>query len=82
MDKLPKYVPAGRILELTARDDAERIAYTIPTRLFADYAVKRYASRKALEAFCKPGSRHHALVKVPTHPTMVTNPNIQERGAQ
>ena len=59
------HIPFGRLDDLRQRPDAERMAYTIPQGTFGDYRVKTYASRKALIAFCKPGSRHHALIKTP-----------------
>jgi hypothetical protein len=73
----------GRLNELRLRDDAERIAYTIPRRNFDDYGLTLYASRAALEAFCKPGSFHHALVKAEVPANMLTNRNTQraKRGA-
>lgn len=67
-------VPLGRLDEWRSRPDADLLALS---PVGYDYAVQRYASRKALEAFCKHGSTHHALVKTPVHPTMLVNRNIQ-----
>lgn len=75
--RLPRTIPFGRIGDLRSRPDADLIAYTIPARTFADFRLKRYASRKALEAFCRDGSSHHALVKRPVHPSMLVNRNTQ-----
>lgn len=77
MDRLPRAVSLGRLAELRNRDDAERIAYTIPKGTFAEYRLTLYASRRALEAFCKDGSQHHALVKTAVSPNMLTNRNTQ-----
>lgn len=74
---LPRTLPLGRLADLRARPDAELIAYTIPVGLFAEYRLTRYASRRALEAFCRDGSAHHALVKTPTPADHVTNSNVQ-----
>ena len=74
---LPRYVSLGRMPELRERPDADRIAYTLGPGSFDDYTLKRYASRKALEAFCKDGSRHHALVKTVVAPSMLVNRNTQ-----
>lgn len=68
-------VPLGRIPELRARPDADRIGYTMPDRMFGDARVTVYNSRSALLAFCK--GRHHALVKTPTDRNMIVNPNAQ-----
>lgn len=73
---LPKSLPMGRLHELESRSDAHLIAYSTAA-LFQGYRITRYKSRKALEAFCRPGSVHHALVKTPTHPNMITNRNVQ-----
>lgn len=72
-------IPLGRIDDLRTRADADRIALTTPSSLFGEYTWKVYASRTALETFCKDGSRHHALVKVPTAANMLTNRNTQRR---
>ena len=75
--KMPRSVPSGRLGDLLGREDAERIAYVVPVGLFAEYTVKRFASRKALEVFCRHGSKMHALVKTPVRPSMLVNRNIQ-----
>jgi hypothetical protein len=77
--KLPKSVPIGRIDDLKARDDAHLIAYTVSDRTMTfDVKVTRYASRKALAAFVREGSRHYALVRdVVDHPSKITNRNLQ-----
>lgn len=75
--KLPKFTPSGRLDELRARPDAACIAYTFPIGAFDDYRLTLYASRKALEAFCRDGSRHHALIKEPRAASMITNRNTQ-----
>lgn len=79
--KLPKFLPAGRLSDLSAHPDADLIAYTVGAGWSADYAIKRYTSRAALEAFCKDGSKHHALVKRPVSGSMLTNRNTQRIAA-
>lgn len=75
--RLPRSIPMGRLGELRSRPDADLIAYTVGKGLFDEVTLTRYKSREALEAFCKDGSRHHALVKVPTCPTRMVNKNTQ-----
>jgi len=75
--RLPRYVSLGGMPGLRERPDADRIAYTLGQGSFDDFTIKRYASRKALEAFCKHGSRHHALVKTVVAPSMLINQNTQ-----
>ena len=77
MTKAPRFIPSGRLDDLRTRADADLIAYTIPVRAFGEYQVTTYKSRKALEAFCKDGSSHHALVKTPTSRNMIVNRNTQ-----
>ena len=71
------FMPIGRISELHSREDAGLLAYTIGQSLGDGVCVVRYASRMALEAFCKAGSRHHAVVKRAVPATMLTNRNTQ-----
>ena len=73
---LPAQLPLGRLEELRAHQDAERIAYTVRGW---DAVIKLYKSRAAMSAFCKPGSAHHALVKDCVHPTLLVNLNMQRR---
>ena len=77
MDKLPKTIPTGRLDEIRARDDAERIAYTLSGILGETATLRRFASRKALECFCKDGSALHALVKTPVARCMLVNRNVE-----
>ena len=70
-------IPLGRLDELRSQPDADRIAYTV---YGYDAIIQRYASRKALEAFCKDGSTHHALIKTPVHQSMIINRNTQRVG--
>lgn len=77
MDKLPRWLPMGRLDDLRERADAHLIAYTVGRNVFDDYRIARYKSREALESFCKDGSEHHALIKVPTCSTRLTNANTQ-----
>ena len=67
--------PQGRITEYADREDAELLAYS-PAGQW-DYKVRRFNSRKALEAFCKDGSAMHAVVKSPVSRQMLINRNIQ-----
>ena len=76
-DKLPRRVPLGRLGELRSRPDAHLIAYTVGKGLFDEVTLTVYKSREALEAFCKDGSRHHALVKTPVCQTRLVNRNTQ-----
>ena len=76
-DKLPLRVPLGRLDELRTRPDAHLIAYSLGKGIFDEVTLTVYKSRKALEAFCKDGSRHHALVKTPTKPNFMVNRNTQ-----
>lgn len=69
-----EYVPLGRLAELHARQNAHLLAYTVAGW---DAKVTTYKSRAALEAFCKDGSRHHAVMKAYTEPCMITNHNTQ-----
>lgn len=78
MTKLPKFCPMGRLSDLASHPDADLIAYTVGNGFFDDYAIKRYASRAALEAFCKDGSRHHALIKRRVSAGMLFNRNVQQ----
>lgn len=71
MAKLP-CMGMGRIGDLRARPDADRIGYTIRG---LDACPTVYKSRAALKAFAK-GS-HHALIKDPVPRNMVINPNFQ-----
>ena len=73
-----KYVPFGRLVEMAQAPGADLMAYTTPSTTFGDYAVKRYKSRKALEAFCHDGSRHHAILKTPVRAGMLVNRNTQK----
>jgi hypothetical protein len=66
--------PVGRLAEVQAVPDADLLAYTVQGY---DVKLTRYASRAALEAFCKDGSTHHAVVKAPVDPNMMTNRNVQ-----
>lgn len=75
--KLPSSVPFGRLNELRAHPEASLVAYLVPSGLFTDYRLKRYASRLALETFLKRGGNWHALVKTPVDPNMLTCPNLQ-----
>jgi hypothetical protein len=77
MEKLPKFCPMGRLSDLASRADADLIAYTVGAGFAADYAIKRYASRAALEAFCRDGSKHHALVKRRVSASMLVNRNVE-----
>lgn len=78
MEKLPKFCSMGRLSDLASRADADLIAYTVGAAGFAaDYAIKRYTSRAALEAFCKDGSKHHALVKRRVSASMLANRNVE-----
>ncbi len=72
-----EYIPSGRLGDVRSRPDANLYAYTLQGYLGETAKVTRYASRLALEAFCKSGSQHHAIVKTPTHPNMMTNANTQ-----
>lgn len=81
-DKLPRRLPLGRLDELRSRPDAHLIAYSLGKGLFDEVALTRYKSREALEAFCKDGSRHHALMKVPACPTRMVNKNTQRPRTQ
>lgn len=74
---MKKTIPFVRIEELRALPNAELLAYTLGKGLFDDCKVTTYKSRQALEAFCKDGSSHHAVIKTPTHPSMITNRNTQ-----
>lgn len=76
-DKLPRHVPLGRLDELRTRPDAHLIAYSLGKGIFDEVTLTVYKSRKALEAFCRDGSRHHALVKTPTKPNFIVNRNTQ-----
>jgi len=76
-DKLPRRVHLGRLDAIRSRPDAHLIAYTLGVGIFDEVTLTRYKSREALEAFCKDGSRHHALVKVPTCQTRMVNRNTQ-----
>lgn len=73
-----KTIPLGRIDELRSQPDADCIAYTV---YGFDAIIKRYASRKALETFCKAGSAHYALIKTPVHQSMLVNRNTQRVAA-
>lgn len=73
-----KTIPLGRLDELRSQPNADCIAYTA---YGFDAIIKRYASRKALEAFCKDGSAHHALVKTSVHQSMLVNRNTQRVAA-
>lgn len=75
--KLPRTVPFGRLGELRARPDSDLIAYSFGGGLMGDARVKVYASRAALEAFCKPGSNHHALIKHGVAARLLTNRNTE-----
>ena len=77
MTPYPKYIPPGRLPDLLARPDADRIAYTVPLNIWADYPVKVYASRAEMLHFCKDGSRHFALVRTLTTRSMLTNHNTE-----
>lgn len=74
---IPKQICLGHINNLREHPEAELIALTTPERIFGDYKVTKFKSRKALEAFCKDGSKLHALVKTPTHRNMLVNRNTQ-----
>lgn len=78
---IPKTCPVGRLHELRAHPDAERVGVTYPRSLAADARLTLYKSRKALLAFCLPDSAHHALVKDAVHPTMLVNRNTQRPDA-
>lgn len=67
-------VPLGRLSDLHARPDADRIAYTV--RGF-DALPTVFSSRAAMLPFCKDGSAMHALRKAPVHQTMLINRNTQ-----
>jgi hypothetical protein len=69
-----RFVPLGRLAELTTRPDADLLAYSVQG---CDAKVTRYKSRVALLAFCRDGSSHHALIKTPVHPNMLVNRNTQ-----
>jgi len=71
------FVPFGRLDDLRSRPDAELIAYTVGRSWDSNYRITVYASRKALEAFCRAGSQHHALVKRDVDGTMIVNRNTQ-----
>ena len=73
----PLFTPVGRLDDLRARPDAELLAYTVQGSFGETARVTAYKSRKALETFCKAGSAHHALVKTPKHPNMMTNRNTE-----
>lgn len=72
---LPNSCPLGRLADFRSRPDADHIAYTLPVSIFGDCRLKRYASRAAMERFCK-GS-HHALVKERVESCMLVNRNFQ-----
>ena len=72
-----RYIPQGQIIDLVSEPDADLLAYTIPGGVFADCLITRYKSRKALEAFCRDGSAHHAIVKTIVIRTMLTNRNVE-----
>ena len=78
---LPQSIPAGRLGELRGREDAHLIAYRVGKRWDAEYTLRRFNSRAALEAFCKSGSAMHALVKTEVPGPMVVNRNIQREAA-
>lgn len=77
--RLPRFIALGRIADLLAHPDAERIALTSPARLGGEYRVTVYQSRAALEAFCRDGSAHVALVRAPVPGNVLTNRNTQRR---
>lgn len=77
MTAFPKRCSMGRLDELRALSGAECVGITTPERLGDDYAVRVFASRAALKAFAKDGSRMHALVKDAVSPNMLTNRNMQ-----
>jgi len=74
---LPRTIALGRVSDLLSREDADCIALTRNAVIGADYKVTLYKSRAALEAFCKDGSAHFALVRRPVAPNMLTNRNTQ-----
>ena len=73
----PLFTPVGRLDDLRTRPDAELLAYTTQGHFGETAKVTTYASRAALEAFCKPGSSHHALIKTRKHPNLLTNRNTE-----
>ncbi len=77
MQPLPKSVPFGRLPDLIERPDADLLAVRTPRALFGDYAVKRYASRLALETFLRNPGDWRAVVKTPVPPAMLTDPAFQ-----
>jgi hypothetical protein len=72
-----EFIPTSRLSDLLQRPNPELYAYSLQGHLGETARVVKYASRRALESFCKPNSVHHALLKVPTHPNMMTNRNTQ-----
>jgi len=69
-----RFVPLGRLSEVAMEPNAELLAYTVQGW---DARIVAYKSRKALEAFCKDGSLHNAVIKEPRHPNMISNRNTQ-----
>lgn len=70
-----RFIPFGRLDDLRARPDADRIGVSPGRSWDSDYSWTVYASRAAMLAFCK--GEHHTLVKDPTPADRVTNRNYQ-----
>lgn len=77
MSDFPKTCPLGRLDELRSRPGAYLVAYTVGPSIFDDYRIRKYNSRAQLRAFCKPGSKHHALVKDRVRGNLLSNRNTQ-----
>lgn len=70
-------VPLAGIAELASAPNANLLAIRPGIRLFDDFVVKEYASRKALEAFLKTPGSWTALVKNPVSRSMLIYPAFQ-----
>lgn len=77
---LPRTTCPGRLSDIAARPDAHCIAYTASGLLGEVLTLRRFNSRAALVAFCKPGSRMHAVVKDEVEECMLVNRNTQREG--
>lgn len=71
-------VAPGRLDEMASREDALLLASSpVNDRWDSMLNIYRFSCRSALEAFCRRGSKLHAVVKTPVHPNMLVNLNTQ-----